>query len=114
MDDLNQLTHREVATLVTMLQRIVVMDQMISNAEREAVLAVSRKVEPELYAKGLKLANDMQKGPGAIEKMIDWVARQEARELIFRTVLGVAMVDEISPGELTLIRLLERKWGVKR
>jgi hypothetical protein len=113
MDDLNDLTPREVATLVTMLQRVVVMDKTISNAEREAVLAISQRVEPGLYSQGLKLANDLQKTAGAIEKMIDWVERPEARELIFRTVLSVAAADEVNDDEMTLIRLLQSKWRLQ-
>jgi hypothetical protein len=109
--DLNQ---DERVALVGLMKLLVMSDGNVSDDELEHVEDLIDVIGDDEYEAALESFEDRFEGKGdAFRAFLKSVNRQEARELIFGTVLDAAGAEAVEPGEASLLDWLQREWGVK-
>ena len=110
--DIKDLQHIEQLALTGLLVVMSGADGVGSDAETDAVSAIVRELGSETFA---QLRQEFDTGSADADsrrRLFAQVERQEARELIYQTVLDVAMADGIEGRESKLLEWLEETWDI--
>jgi hypothetical protein len=82
--------------------------------EEEGVLAdVIEALGPEAYDAAVEKVDEELDGEEALKKFLQRITRPEARELIYGTVLELAISDVMTGSESTLLGWLADTWQIK-
>lgn len=114
MMDYKDLEVAEIASLVALLQRMVVMDHVISTEERTFVLELSQKFDPATYQKAVAMANDRLREEDGFTGLVQDVMRPDVHRFIYELLVETAAADEFATGELSLLVWLEGAWELER
>jgi hypothetical protein len=110
---LTDLDRDERLALVALMRGIVLADGDVSDAEAEILPGLAEAIGRPAYDEAWKAFDQRFTDEEALKTFLQGIARQEARDLIYRTLSGLASVDGVSPTERHHLKWLEGAWGVK-
>jgi hypothetical protein len=109
--DLNQ---DERVALVGLLKLVVLSDGNVSDEEQDHIEDLIDSIGDDKYQAALETYEDSFDGNGdAFRAFLKGITRQDARELIFGTILEAAGAEAVEPGESSLLDWLSQTWNVK-
>jgi len=106
LDDLSQPEQVVLLALVGLMAR---MDGSVSQEEMELLEQIADEIGEKRFESARDAAAALSDA-GAILRAADGIERQEAREVVFELVYGVAVKDTIAPSEATLLNELAALW----
>lgn len=98
--------------LVALSRAIVRADGVVSPREGRMVARIALALGEDVYRQAFARAVESFGDEAALKRFLESVQRQEARTLIFDTILDLAVSDELSPAEVPLLRWLEATWKI--
>lgn len=108
LDDLSQPEQVVLLSLVGLMAR---MDGSVSQEELELLEQIADEIGEKRFEAARDAAANLSDG-AAILGAASSVERQEAREVIFELVYGIAVRDTIAESEATLLNELAKVWGL--
>jgi hypothetical protein len=100
----------ELLALVALSRAIVRADGVVTPKEGRMVGRLALAIGEERYRQAFARAVETYPDEVALKRFLETIQRVEARQLIFDTILDLAVTDELSPAELPLLRWLETTW----
>lgn len=110
--ELQDLDHDERLALVALLEIVIDADAEVSDAELEILDEISEEIGEELYEDTADEVDRRFQDEEALRAFLPSITRQEAREVIFGTVLDAALVDAVNGAEGDLLTWLAKAWNV--
>jgi uncharacterized tellurite resistance protein B-like protein len=98
--------------LVALSRAIVRADGQVTALEGRMVARIALALGEGVYREAFAKAVESFGNEAALKRFLESIQRQEARALIFDTILDLAVSDQLSPDELPLLRWLEATWGI--
>ncbi len=108
--ELRDLTHEERVALVALMERAVRADGYASDAEAKQVNATARALGRASYEAAAEEADRRFANDAELWRFLPSIQRQEARELIYETVLEAALADAPVRAETELLKRLSDVW----
>lgn len=109
---LTDLDSDERLALVALSRVVVRADGAVSPTEGKAIKGLADALGPAAFRELFAQATELFPDEAQLRPFLAMVERQEARELIFDTVLTLAAADEISQEEGPLLAWLEETWKI--
>ena len=110
LPDLNQ---DERTALVGLMKLIVMSDEEVSEDELEHVEALAAAFGEDGYQRTLDAFENRFHDEPSFRKFLQGIGRQEARDLIFGTVLESASEGALDDAETSLLDWLAETWHIK-
>jgi uncharacterized tellurite resistance protein B-like protein len=110
-----QLTDLEPAerlALVALSRHVARADGKVSPPEGQAIARIASDLGEQTYRQLFARAIEEFPDEMTLQLFLEGIQRQEARALIFHTILQVAAVDSISQEEGPLLAWLEEAWSI--
>jgi hypothetical protein len=111
--ELKDLNQNERLALAALLERAVAADRYVTDPEARQLHAIIAAVGRKAYEEAAEEADRRFPEEGDLWRFLDTVERQEARELIYETVLEAVLVDAPRSEENEVLAQLSRSWHVK-
>lgn len=102
----------ELLALVALSRAIVRADGVVSPVEGRMVGRIALAIGEDKYRQAFARAQESYGDEASLRRFLETIQRQEARNLIFETMLALAVSDELQPSEVPLLRWLESTWGI--
>jgi len=110
--DLKDLTSEERIALAALLQLVVDADATASDDELKVLQHIVQAAGEAAYAEAARAADERFRDDAALQAFLPSITRQEARELIYGSVLEAALPDAMGALESTMLEWLAKEWGV--
>jgi uncharacterized tellurite resistance protein B-like protein len=107
---LEDLQPDERLALVALSRAIVRADGAVSAKEGERVAELGQALGEQRYREAFREAAQRFADEAALKAFLETIERPDARELIYETILDLAVADAVSPDEVTLLRWLDAAW----
>jgi uncharacterized tellurite resistance protein B-like protein len=111
--DLHDLNDDERTALVGLVKAVIFADGRISDDERDEVAEIVEALGEEAYQKHMDAFEERFPDEPAFQKFLTTITRQEARELIYGTILDGAAADAIEGNESELLSWLASAWDLE-
>ena len=111
--EIRDLNPEERLALVGLMKVVVMSDGNVSEDELEHVEALVAAFGADDYERTLEAFDKSFADEAAFRKFLTGISRQDARELIFATVLEGAAEGAIEGGEMEMLDWLSSQWNVK-
>lgn len=111
--ELEELDDNELAALVALLRTVVLSNGHVSSEEAESLQSVIDAVGEEKYQRVLPVVEGPLTDEAALREFLGRLKRQDARDLIYGTVLEASMTDTIEAHEAPLMAWLAKAWNVE-
>ncbi len=111
--ELSDLDADERLALVALVESVVLADRQVSEDEAEVLPQIVEAFGEEEYRKIALAADDRFRDDEALKAFLPKIKREEARELIFGTVMEVAIADAIAGNESELLQWLGKTWNLE-
>src|SRR6185369_2534068 len=111
--ELTDLDEDERAALVALLDHVIAADHELTDDEEKRLRSVIEALGPEAYARAVERADETIEDDEDLRRLLQRITRQEARELIYTTVMDVALADVVMPQEAPLLEWLATAWGIE-
>jgi hypothetical protein len=111
--ELADLNHDQRLALVALIEATVQADRRASQEEADALADITAELGDAEYRKIAIEADSRFKDDDQLRKFLAGVQGEEARELIYGTVLELAMADFVSGHESELLQWLAQTWQVE-
>jgi Tellurite resistance protein TerB len=111
--ELQELDGDERTALVGLVREVVMSDAQVSENEIEEVAEIVDALGGEGYQAAIDAFEARFSDEGAFRKFLATIKRQEARELIYGTILQGAAADAIEGGESELLSWLADIWQIE-
>jgi hypothetical protein len=111
--ELTDLNAEERLALVALVRTAALADHAVSEQEEEALADLVDAFGEDAYREAFEAADNRFGNQVELESFLRSISRQEARELIYGTVLDLTMADAITGAELPLLRWLAGAWNVE-
>jgi uncharacterized tellurite resistance protein B-like protein len=109
---LSDLHPDERLALVALSRAVVRADGQVTPTEGRMVARIALALGEATYRQAFAQAVESFPDQAALERFLASIQRQEARQLIFDTMLDLAVSDDLSPTEVPLLRWLEATWQI--
>ncbi|MEO6028784.1 MAG: hypothetical protein ABIR79_18115 [Candidatus Binatia bacterium] len=110
--ELSELSHDEQLALVALVEVVVASDASVSEEEESFVVRLAGTLGDETYHALIDEADERFPDEAKLKDFLGTIQRQEARELIYGTVLEAALPDVIDQHESSLLGWLATTWDV--
>jgi uncharacterized tellurite resistance protein B-like protein len=110
--ELGDLTHDERVALVALLELVVESDGAASDDELDVLQNVIDALGETAYAEAAAEADERFGDEAELKAFLPSITRQDARELIYGTVLDTALPDAIGRHESTMLDWVAKAWDV--
>ena len=110
--ELSDLTHDERLALVALVETVVGSDAAVSDDEETQIAHIAAAFGDEAYRALATQADERFADEAELKRFLAALMRQEARELIYGTVLDAALPDLIDRHESSLLGWLATTWGI--
>lgn len=110
--ELQDLTHDERVALVALVEVVAGSDASVSDDEQDQIAQIAAAFGDEAYRELANEADERFADEEALKTFLGTVQRQEARELIYGTVLAAALPEVIDTHESSLLGWLATAWKV--
>jgi hypothetical protein len=111
--ELSDLDSAERLALVALVERVVLADRNVTEDEADILPEIVAALGEENYRKTALEADDRFRDDDALKAYLKALPREEARELIYGTVVDLAMADMISGNESELLDWLGSAWNLE-
>lgn len=111
--EIHELTEDETVVFVALLREVVKADEEYSDEERGAVEALSEVLGRDRMTAAMKAAQERYGARAELKDDAKSISRAEARDVIYRTLLGVAEADGVDVAEEKPLRWLATWWGIE-
>jgi uncharacterized tellurite resistance protein B-like protein len=111
--ELKDLTDEERLALVALLARVVEADSYVTDPEATRVRSIIAAVGKKAYQEAAEEADRRFESHEELRRFLPTLTRQEARELIYETLLEAALADAPVRPERELLDWLAHIWNVK-
>lgn len=111
--ELRDLNHDERLSLVALLAEVVESDSSGSEAEANAIDRVVEAFGEDEYRRLVEEVDSRFTDEASFKTFLAGIGRQEARELIYGTVLETATANTVSTSESDVLDWLARTWNVR-
>jgi hypothetical protein len=111
--ELRDLNHEERLSLVALLQEVVAADSSASEAEANAIGRVVEALGEDEYQRLVDEVDSRFTDEAGFKAFLAGIGRQDARELIYGTVLETATADTVTTSESNILDWLARTWDVR-
>ena len=110
--ELRDLNHEERLSLVALLEQVVESEGAVSEAEVAKIERVVAALGEDEYRRLVEEVDSRFTDEASLKKFLGGVGRQDARELIYGTVLETAAEHTVSTPESTVLDWLGDLWNV--
>ena len=110
--ELRDLTASERVTLIALAHFCVLADDTLSVDEESVLGDLVERMGVEQYQAAASVARARISDFAALRAAVAGVTERAARELIYGTLLELAIPDSINNNEAQLLELLEAEWGI--
>jgi len=111
--ELTDLNQNERLALVALIEATVRADHGVSEQEEEALADIIDALGEGAYREAVEAADQRFNGESDLKAFLQGIQREEARGLIYGTVLDLAMSDVVTGSESPLLGWLARTWNVE-
>jgi hypothetical protein len=111
--ELTDLNANERLALVALIEATVRADHGVSQEEEDVISDVIDALGEGAYREAVEAADRRFKNEGDLKAFLQGIGREEARNLIYGTVLDLAMSDVVSGSESPLLSWLASTWNVE-
>jgi uncharacterized tellurite resistance protein B-like protein len=110
---LNDLLPEESLALVALTRAVAHADGEVTSLEGEAIAIMAAEIGEATYRRLFAKAAESFPDEGALKKFLASIERQEARSLIYESILALAGADSISAEEEALMGWLQEAWEIQ-
>ena len=110
---LQDLNHDEQIALVALLKAVAEADQYVTDDEAKQVRKVINALGRKAYEAAAEVGDERFQDIEDLRRFLETIPRQEARELIYETLLEVALADAPVKPEAEILEWLRQIWKVK-
>ena len=110
---LSELTQEEHLALVALTEVVIVSDANLSADEVAQVDAIVNEMGEETFRSLAEQAEERFADREALKAFLKGITRQDARELIYGTVLSEALTDAMPHAEAEFLDWLSKEWKVR-
>lgn len=107
-----ELSESEQVVLLSLVGLLARADGRVSEAEMSTLEALREAIDPDRFDRVRDAASSLD-SPDAIFQAAGQVKRSEATQVIYGTLLGMAIPDTISENEGKLLERLAAMWGLE-
>jgi hypothetical protein len=111
--ELTDLTREERVALAALLELVIASDAAVSDDEANQVSHVVGALGDAAYAEAADEAAERFRDEADLKAFLPSITRQEARELIYGTVLEAALPDAMGAHESAMLNWLGKAWGIE-
>jgi hypothetical protein len=111
--ELGDLNQDERLALVALIEATAQADRKVSDEEEGVLGDVVETLGPDAYQEAVEMADSRFKGEDDLKVFLRGVTRPEAREIIYGTVLELAMADVVTGHEPALLSWLASTWQIQ-
>ncbi len=111
--ELRDLNHEERLSLVALLEQVVESEHAVSEAEVSQIEKVVEVLGEDEYRRLVEEVDSRFTDQESLRTFLAGIGRQDARELIYGTVLETAAEDAITGPEAELLDWLAKTWNVR-
>jgi hypothetical protein len=111
--EIKDLTASERVTLIALAHACVLADETLSAEEQGGMRKLVQALGEEQYRLAASVARARIQDPESLRAAVIQVTDRAARELIYGTLVELAIPDGISNDEAQLLELLEREWNIQ-
>jgi uncharacterized tellurite resistance protein B-like protein len=111
--ELTDLNQNERLALVALIEATVRADHGVSQQEEESLADIIDALGEGAYREAVEAADKRFKSEADLKTFLQGIQREEARGLIYGTVLDLAMSDVVTGAESPLLSWLATTWNVE-
>jgi hypothetical protein len=111
--ELGDLNSDERLALVALIEATAQADRKVSDEEEGVLGEVVETLGPEAYQESVELADKRFGSENDLKVFLRGIDRPEAREIIYGTVLELAMADVVTGHEPSLLSWLAETWQLE-
>src|SRR6185436_7372894 len=111
--ELTDLNQNERLALVALIEATVRADHGVSEEEEEAIAEIIDALGEGAYREAVEAADKRFESEADLKAFLQGIKREEARSLIYGTVLDLAMSDVVTGAESPLLSWLASTWNVE-
>jgi hypothetical protein len=111
--ELRDLNPDERIALVALIKTAALADHGVSPEEEDALADIIDDLGEDAYRGAFEVADSKFEDEDDLKTFLQTVKRQEARELIYGTILDLTMSDAVTGHESPLLRWLASTWNVE-
>jgi hypothetical protein len=111
--ELRDLSHEERLALVALLEVVLESDRVVSDGEVADIDRVVAELGQDEYQRLVPEVDRRFPTEDELKQFLPSITRQDARELIYGTVLDTAIEDSVDPRESELLDWLAALWNVR-
>jgi hypothetical protein len=111
--ELADLNKDEQLALAGLLEYVVLASGHVTEDEEAEIDAIVEAIGEENYRTAVEAVDGRFPDEGALKKFLSTITRQEAREVIYGTVIEAAMTDTVEGRESQLLEWLAEAWKVE-
>jgi hypothetical protein len=111
--ELTDLDPNERLALVALIEATVRADHGVSEEEEEVIAEIIDALGEGAYREAVEAADKRFKSEADLKAFLQGIQREEARNLIYGTVLDLAMSDVVTGSESPLLSWLASTWNVE-
>lgn len=110
--ELSDLTHDERLALIALVETVIASDARVSDDEAGHIARLATLFGDDNYRALAEEADERFEDEAELKSFLTAIIRQDARELIYGTVLEAALPDVIDGHESSLLGWLASEWGI--
>ena len=111
--ELRDLDHNQRLALIGLIEAMALSDRRVSDEEEDVLADVVEALGDDEYRKLTEEADERFKSQDDLKTYLGTVQDPLARELIYGTVLELAMADVVSGNEADLLNWLGKTWNLE-
>ncbi len=111
--ELADLNEDEQLALAGLLEFVVMASGHVTDDEEQEIAAIVEAIGDEPYRKAVEEVDKRFPDEQALRVFLSSIGRQEAREVIYGTVIEAAMTDTVEGRESALLDWLAKEWKVE-
>lgn len=111
--EIADLDTKERLALVALLDAVIAADRSISEEEEFQLAEVIDALGEETYRKTLEYVDNKVEDEDDLKALLEDVERREAQEIIYATVMDVAMADVVLAQEVPILDWLAKTWNLR-
>jgi recombinational DNA repair protein RecR len=111
--ELADLNKEEQLALAGLLEFVVLASGHVTEDEELEIAAIVEAIGEEPYRKAVEEVDQRFPDEQALRTYLSTISRQEAREVIYGTVIEAAMTDTVEGRESALLEWLAKEWNIE-
>ena len=111
--DIKGLNQDERLALVALLKAVIFAGERVPTKEIEELQDIVEELGEEPYQSLLTEAETRFSCEEDVREFLSNISRQDARELIYGTIMEMALTDSVDRGELEVLSWLADAWGIE-